>query len=57
MDGGGLFTCILFLCVYKVHMSGKKNINELAKYVDLDMIPAIAGGNSQVPVYERLVRL
>eukprot|EP01084_Bolivina_argentea_P244389 409405_1 len=36
----------------KVHMSGKKNINELAKYVDLDMIPAIVGGNSQVPVYE-----
>ncbi len=37
-------------------MSGKRNLNELSTHVDLDTIPAIVGGKSQVPVYEWLVR-
>ncbi len=35
-------------------MSGKRNLQELSKHVDLDRIPAIVGGKCQVPVYERL---
>ncbi len=38
-------------------MSGKKNLHELSKHVDLDQIPEIVGGKCQLDVYERLVGL
>ncbi len=39
---------------FKVHISGKKNLNELSKHIDLDKIPAIVGGKCEGPVFERL---